>query len=115
MHVFSTLALASAAGVSALVARNDDTCCFSLTASGTMGGQVGELDDGQVRVGQSNLPTMPGKFCINNNGGLTDSYGRGCILTPPTTQFQCDTGAKPDEVFSVGCDYTLMAHGSSEF
>lgn len=47
--------------------------------------------------------------------GLTDGQGRGCILTAPTTQWQCDVGATPQGGFSVGCDGTLSYKGNSKF
>lgn len=68
-------------GANALVAR-DATQCVQLKASGGASGILGQLSDGQNRVGGNN-PT--GCYCLSN-GGFTDSHGRGCILTPPTTQ-----------------------------
>ncbi|KAG9666571.1 hypothetical protein KCU85_g4123, partial [Aureobasidium melanogenum] len=107
--IFVSAALIAAAD--ALVAR-DSTCCFHLTASGGPGGVVGQLSDGQNRIGQG----LPGaQYCIDANGGLTDGNGRGCILTPPTTQFQCDAGASPTDGFSVSCDGTLAFKGNTEF
>ncbi|KAG9550116.1 hypothetical protein KCU79_g14020, partial [Aureobasidium melanogenum] len=107
--IFVSAALVAAAD--ALVAR-DSSCCFHLTASGGPGGVVGQLSDGQNRIGQG----LPGaQYCIDANGGLTDGNGRGCILTPPTTQFQCDAGASPTDGFSVSCDGTLAFKGNTEF
>ncbi|TKA52537.1 hypothetical protein B0A55_11941, partial [Friedmanniomyces simplex] len=61
-------------------------CCFNINAfsNGGPSGPVRQLGDGQNRIGQHGLPQ--GKYCLDNNGGLTDASGRGCILTPPTTQ-----------------------------
>lgn len=74
----SFIALAAfAAGIDALVSRAD-TCCFHLTATGGVSGSLGQLDDGQVRVGDNSL--SPTQFCISN-GAITDRKGRGCILT----------------------------------
>lgn len=70
--------VASAAGAHALVTRGD-TCCFSLTASGEASGTVGQLSDGQNRIGDNSL--SPAQFCIDSNGAITDGNGRGCILT----------------------------------
>lgn len=53
------------------------TCCFYLTASGGQAGTVGQLDDGQTRIG-GGLP--PAKFCLTNTS-IKDSQGRGCIIT----------------------------------
>ncbi|KAH0019899.1 hypothetical protein KCU78_g6637, partial [Aureobasidium melanogenum] len=81
--VYSTLGFALGASAAILVAR--DQCCFSLTAAGGKTGAVGQLSDGQNRIGQtSGLVTGQATYCINN-GGLTDKNGRGCILTSPTT------------------------------
>jgi hypothetical protein len=77
MKHFASLA-ALAAGANALVPRAD-TCCFHLTASGGASGTLGQLGDGQVRVGDDRLETST--FCISNNGSITDESGRGCILT----------------------------------
>jgi hypothetical protein len=79
MKSIASLALL-ATGANSLVARGD-TCCFGLTASGGASGSVGQLSDGQNRVG-GGLP--PGKYCLGAGGGLTDGHGRGCILTRKT-------------------------------
>ncbi|KAJ5201985.1 uncharacterized protein N7498_006648 [Penicillium cinerascens] len=111
MKTFVTLA-AFAAGSNALVSRGD-SCCFHLTASGGASGSVGQLSDGQNRIGDSSL--SPAQYCINSSGGITDSHGRGCILTPPTTQFQCDQGASPTTGFSVSSSGQLEYNGSPQF
>lgn len=77
MKSFFTLA-AFAAGSNALVGRTDG-CCFQLTASGGASGPLGQLSDGQNRIGDNSL--SPATFCIDSTGGITDSSGRGCILT----------------------------------
>jgi hypothetical protein len=69
-------ALVLAAGANALSVRTAP-CCFHLEASGSVQGTVGQLSDGQNRVG-GGLP--PAEYCIVE-GGITDSGGRGCILT----------------------------------
>jgi hypothetical protein len=76
MRTFAAVA-ALAAGASALAIR-DDSCCFTLTASGGTSGTVGQLDDGQNRIGGG---LSPATFCITPGGTITDSSGRGCILT----------------------------------
>jgi hypothetical protein len=68
-------------GANALVAR-DAAQCIQLKASGGVSGTLGQLYDGQNRIG-GNYPS--GCYCLSN-GGFTDSKGRGCILTKPTTQ-----------------------------
>lgn len=104
--------MASAVGVNALVSRGDG-CCFHLDASGGASGSVGQLGDGQNRIGDNSL--SPAQYCIDSSGAITDGNGRGCILTPPTTQFQCDEGATPTPGFSVGSDGQLEYHGSPDF
>lgn len=111
MKSFMTL-LASATAANALVSR-DGSCCFHLDASGGASGSLGQLSDGQNRIGDDSL--KPAQYCIDSNGAITDGNGRGCILTPPTTQFQCDVGATPTPGFSVGSDGQLSYHGSPDF
>jgi len=82
-----------------------------LTASGGVSGIVGQLDDGQNRVGGSH-PT--GSYC-NDNGQIADAHGRGCILTPPSSQFQCDVGATPTGGFSLGNNGAVTSNGSPTF
>ncbi|KAI9816030.1 MAG: hypothetical protein M1827_002022 [Pycnora praestabilis] len=112
MQTFALVtALAFAAGGQALIAGRSN-CCFYLAATGGVSGTVGQLSDGQNRIG-GNL--SEGQYCIDSNGGLTDQNGRGCILTPPTTQFQCDTEASPTSGFSVGCTGQLSSNGNGNF
>lgn len=110
MKNFATIA-ALAAGANALVTR-DNTCCFHLSASGGASGNIGQLDDGQNRV-YGGLPE--GEYCINSDGGIIDAHGRGCILTPPTTQFQCDSGAQPTTGFSINAQGELVYNGKTDF
>jgi len=107
MKSYITLAV-FAAGTHALVSRTD-SCCFHLTSNGS---PVGQLSDGQNRIGDNSLPE--GEFCISG-GSITDGSGRGCILTPPTTQFQCDVGATPTSGFSISSNGMLEFNGSPDF
>lgn len=127
MYAFVT-ALALTAGANALITRTAP-CCFHLDASGAVTGSVGQLSDGQNRVGGG---LTPAQYCIAD-GGITDANGRGCILTrtftssfrmsliitdllpAPTSQFQCDVGASPTTGFSVGCDGTVAYNGMTTF
>lgn len=77
MKNFITIA-AFAASTNALVSRSD-SCCFHLTSSGGASGELGQLSDGQNRIGDSSL--SPAQYCIDSTGAITDSNGRGCILT----------------------------------
>lgn len=77
MKEFITLAI-FIANAYALAGRGQ-TCCFHLTASGGASGNVGQLSDGQNRIGDNTL--SPAEFCISSDGSITDGSGRGCILT----------------------------------
>ena len=110
MNTFVTAA-GFALGASAAILPRNDGCCFQLTASGGQSGTLGQLDDGQNRVGGG---LGAAQYCINN-GQITDGSGRGCILTAPTTQFQCDMGASPDGGFSVSGNGMLQHNGDSTF
>ncbi|OAL48569.1 hypothetical protein IQ07DRAFT_612675 [Pyrenochaeta sp. DS3sAY3a] len=107
-YAFSQLAFGI--GANALIARNAPQC-VQLKASGGASGVLGQLDDGQNRIGGGH-PT--GCYCLGD-GGFTDSNGRGCILTPPTTQFQCDVGASPTTGFTIGSDGSVTYNGNGKF
>ncbi|KAJ6006925.1 hypothetical protein N7451_004869 [Penicillium sp. IBT 35674x] len=108
----STIAIAAlVAGANALVGRSD-SCCFQLTASGGETGTLGQLTDGQVRLGDTTLSAA--EFCISNSI-ITDSEGRGCVITSETTQFQCDEGATGTSGFSLASSGLLSFDSSSSF
>ncbi|KAI7324210.1 hypothetical protein KC315_g8297 [Hortaea werneckii] len=110
MKTFATAA-GMALGASAALLPRADQCCFQLTASGGQSGTLGQLSDGQNRIGGG---LGEATYCISN-GMITDKSGRGCILTPPTTQFQCDKGASPSSGFSIGSGGNLEHNGDSTF
>ena len=110
---FTTLTLAAGASAAAVLPR-DAGCCFGLTASGGVSGTVSQLSDGQNRVGGASSSGNAARYCLNN-GGITDGNGRGCILTPPTTQFQCDSGATPTTGFSVSGSGNVAYNGNTQF
>lgn len=95
----------------AFVSRSD-SCCFQLTASGGASGSLGQLNDGQVRVGDSNLSNA--EFCLSN-AIITDSEGRGCVITAETTQFQCDEGSTGTSGFYLTSSGQLRLDSSSSF
>jgi hypothetical protein len=74
MYTLATLSLIL--GASALTVPRS-SCSFGLTASGGESGTIGQLSDGQNRIGGG---LSAAKFTISN-GGVTDAAGRGCILT----------------------------------
>lgn len=79
---YASAQLAFAHGTAAPVPHASQHC-VQLKPLGDAPGVLGQLSDGQNRIG-GNLPAAC--YCLSN-GGFTDSAGRGCILTPPTTQF----------------------------
>ncbi|KAG9538128.1 hypothetical protein KCV01_g26740, partial [Aureobasidium melanogenum] len=107
-----SLALASVASARVLNTRQS-SCCFGINVSGdgVQGGSLGQLSDGQNRFG----PNQSGAtYCIND-GKITDKSGRGCILTGPTTQFQCDSGASPTGGFSIAPSGQIEHNGDATF
>ncbi|KAE8163662.1 ubiquitin 3 binding protein But2 C-terminal domain-containing protein [Aspergillus tamarii] len=110
MKNFATVA-ALAAGANAFVGRSNN-CCFHLTASGGESGTVGQLDDGQNRIHGG---LQEAEFCIDSKGALTDGNGRGCIITGPTTQFQCDEGATPMTGWSINSQGQVSYNGDADF
>jgi len=80
IHAFATMntfvALSLFLGASALTVPRS-SCSFELTASGGESGTIGQLSDGQNRIGGG---LSPATFTIDN-GGIIDAAGRGCILT----------------------------------
>ncbi|KAJ6161442.1 ubiquitin 3 binding protein But2 C-terminal domain-containing protein [Penicillium chermesinum] len=99
-------------GTNALVGRSNG-CCFHLSVTGEVNGTLGQISDGQNRVGDTSLPAST--YCIDQNGGITDSAGRGCILTAETTQFQCDAGKNATIGFSISSSGQVGYHGNPSF
>lgn len=84
-------ALATGSSASALLPRHyQEECCFSLWTYGGAPGTVGQIYDGQNRIGGGYPPAT---YCLRGDQ-IYDQKGRGCILTPPTGQWQCDEGAE---------------------
>jgi len=86
-------------------------CCFGLCASGAVNGTVGQIADGQNRVGG---PLPPAKFCITGSS-ISDAQGRGCLVTLGVTQWQCDLNRPPVGGFNIGDGGQLAYNGSSTF
>jgi hypothetical protein len=82
--------VALALGVSAALVERQNGCAFQLTANGPAAGSIGQINDGQARIGGGYYASS---FTLDPATGLLkDGAGRGCILTPQVTQFQCDAG-----------------------
>jgi hypothetical protein len=78
MYAIAVLPLIAGASALTIPRANKETCDFTLTASGGKSGTIGQLHDGQNRIG-GGLP--PHHFKIHD-GGITDDSGeKGCILT----------------------------------
>lgn len=93
---------------------NQSSCCFEITAlipSTHTNASLGQLSDGQVRIGGGLLPSV---FCLSSTS-IADQSSRGCIITTPETQFQCDSGATGASGFSIGCDGLISYDGNSTF
>ncbi|THW27656.1 hypothetical protein D6D23_02659 [Aureobasidium pullulans] len=111
-YTLQSLALASVASARVLHTRQS-SCCFGINVSGdgVEGGSLGQISDGQNRFG----PGQSGaSYCINN-GQITDKNGRGCVITGPTDQFQCDQGASPTEGFSITSSGQVDFNGDDQF
>ncbi|KAI6707976.1 hypothetical protein JHW43_009493, partial [Diplocarpon mali] len=107
----SLAALSFVAGVAASPLVQRSSCWFGITASGGQSGSLGQLDDGQIRIGGG---LAPSSFSITD-GAITDEDGFGCILTDGVKQFQCDHGKPPVSGFSIGSNGTLSYSGDATF
>ncbi|GAB1316410.1 hypothetical protein MFIFM68171_06620 [Madurella fahalii] len=87
-------------------------CGFTLSSTGSFPCAAGQLSDGQIRLnGSESIAT----FYIAD-GKITDSAGRGCIITEtPITQVQCDEGKPPVQGFSIDANNVLLWKGSPHF
>ncbi|KAI8964626.1 ubiquitin 3 binding protein But2 C-terminal domain-containing protein [Daldinia sp. FL1419] len=74
-------------------------CTFSLIAASGHNGSVGQLADGQIRVGSDLTPSLFTWF----GDAFVDLRGRGCWWTPPTLVLQCDSNQQPNHGFVIGC------------
>lgn len=87
--------LAFGLGASAGVLKRGDGCHSEIHAHGHAHGPVGELSDGQCRVGGGYAPV---RYHLNKRTGiLTNSKGWGCIIAGEPQQIQCDSG-KPGKL-----------------
>jgi Ubiquitin 3 binding protein But2 C-terminal domain len=109
----SFLPSASLLAVAKALVVQDGGCTFKLSANGGTSGLLSQLGDGQNRVGGAGLTVAT--YTISADGIIFDQNGRGCILTPSTTQLQCDARATPTTGFAITCDGTFSYNGSSHF
>lgn len=125
----TTLTL-TALGLSiAASAHGPDGFTLSAEGPGSAHGPIGQLGDGQNRIGGGH---PQGTYYLKD-GRVSDKSDRGCILTPPTTQWQCDEGAHrklilpsrlssnhtddaaADDGFAVDCHGKFTHSGSTQF
>lgn len=111
---FTVAAIAAGASAAALnVPRaTADQCCFGLNVNGGyQNGSLGQLDDGQNRVG----PGFSGaNYCLSS-GTIYDSKGYACVIAMPQTQFQCDLNGTPTPGFAVTSAGLLAYNGNTTF
>jgi hypothetical protein len=88
MRARNSLALLSAV-VPALAGEYDSSvdCPFTIHATGTVTGPIGQISDGQLNINGAGSATF-----VLEGGILKDAQGRGCYITRPQMQLQCDWG-----------------------
>lgn len=89
---YTLVPLALGLGVSAIdLQKRYHECKFELNAKGGANGCIGQLEDGQCRIGGKYAPAT---FTLDQTTGiLEDAKGRGCIITGTShAQIQCDEG-----------------------
>jgi hypothetical protein len=86
--LLSTFASLVAAGV---LPRHEPTC-FCVEVKGPNSGPINQIDDGQLNLDTNYHGLGRVELCLHHNGIVTDANGKGCIITSPQSQFQCDYG-----------------------
>ncbi|KAH7327024.1 hypothetical protein BKA65DRAFT_61319 [Rhexocercosporidium sp. MPI-PUGE-AT-0058] len=109
MHSLVKLSMIAGASASPLITRS--SCWFGLTASGGQSGTLGQLPDGQIRIGGG---LAPASFSIDE-GKVTDDSGFGCLLTEGIEQLQCDQGKSPIPGFSIGSNGSFSYSKDTKF
>ncbi|KAF4534942.1 GPI anchored cell wall protein [Lasiodiplodia theobromae] len=97
-------------------------CCFGISAYGVKGsvsegfwGNVKQLPDGQLRIGQTNLQ-YDSSFCTNSwSYSLYDQNHFGCVLAGWEKQFQCDHGKASWTGWHIGYEGIVTLHGSAQW
>jgi hypothetical protein len=94
---YSIVPLALGLGASATLTKRSDYP-LQFIAKGKAHGILGQLGDGQVRIGGGHSPAH---FKIHH-GIMKDNKGRGCVETEPEKQVQCDYGSDGE---STSCSF----------
>ncbi|KAH6653344.1 ubiquitin 3 binding protein But2 C-terminal domain-containing protein [Truncatella angustata] len=97
-------------GAHALATR-EAGCSLTFTTGGALSYPVGQISSGQTRAGGG----LSAVSLTLESTSLTDSQGRGCWWTPPSTVLQCDVNQVPDSGFEIGCDGSVSYNGQTEF
>jgi hypothetical protein len=92
MRTFTLLSVVGL-GTAGIVPRGEwhHHCSFKLEAVGEKCGPFCQIPDGQINLDANKGGPGDAEFHIHN-GIMKDSKGRGCIITEPQKQVQCDWG-----------------------
>ncbi|KAH8196392.1 hypothetical protein TruAng_009442 [Truncatella angustata] len=105
------LATFAAMGGAHALATREAGCSLTFTTGGALSYPVGQISSGQTRAGGG----LSAVSLTLESTSLTDSQGRGCWWTPPSTVLQCDVNQVPDSGFEIGCDGSVSYNGQTEF
>ncbi|KAF2273131.1 uncharacterized protein EI97DRAFT_384213 [Westerdykella ornata] len=85
--------------------HNTPSRLFNLTAEGPTcaNGPIRQIENGQNRIGGDD---GVGTYLLKD-GKIFDMSRRGCTLTPPTNQWQCNEGVLPSPGFGISKDGLL--------
>lgn len=65
-------------------------CAFSMVIQGGKLSTAYQLPDGQIRIDTSSATASSASRFYLNGGIVSDAEGRGCIVTSPERQVQCN-------------------------
>lgn len=65
-------------------------CAFSMIIQGGRSSSAYQLPDGQIRIDTSSATSSGSSRFFLNGGIVRDAAGRGCIVTSPERQVQCN-------------------------
>jgi hypothetical protein len=94
MRSFTLLSIAGLTAAGVVSKRGGhwhEHCGFTLEAVGDKCGPLCQIPDGQINLDSNLSGHGSAEFWIHH-GIMKDSEGRGCIITHPQRQLQCDYG-----------------------
>ncbi len=65
-------------------------CAFSMIIQGGRSSAAYQLPDGQIRIDTSSATSSGASKFYLNGGFVRDAEGRGCMITSPERQVQCN-------------------------